>query len=111
MGFNAYPRSDWALTVKGQLQVSLHNLLPPPTAGWVVEEVEQGPAPPRRGWVAEATHHSVEAARCVLRMEVLQDSVPPAESLEEWSEYTVQRWVWGQESAVSKQALPLQSVS
>lgn len=96
MRFNSYPRSDWALTVKGRLQVSLHNSLPPPTAGWAVEEVVQGPALPaplRQEWVAEATHHRVEAARCVPRLEVLQDSVPPAESLEEWSGYKVRRWV------------------
>lgn len=93
--FNTYPRSEMPQTVKDRLQVFLHNSPPLPTAGWVVEEVEQGPAlppPPGQGYVAEETQHT-GAARSVPLAVDLQDSVHPEVSLEEWSECTVQRWV------------------
>lgn len=93
--FNTYPRSEMPQTVKDRLQVFLHNSPPLPTAGWVVEEVEQGPAlppPPGQGYVAEEMQHT-EAARSVPLAADLQDSVHPEVSLEEWSECTVQRWV------------------
>lgn len=84
-----------AQTGKDQLQVSLHNSQPLPTAGWVVEEVEQGPVlppPPGQGYVAEEPHQK-ETAHSVPLMVDLQDSVDPEVSLEEWSEYTMLRWV------------------
>ena len=78
-----------------QLRGSLHNSLPPPKAGWVVEGVERGPAlllPLGQGYeVGQA--QSKEMALSVLLKVDLQNSVDPEEFLEEWSEYTVQHWV------------------
>lgn len=90
-----YPRNETVQTVREGLRVSPHDSLPLPTAGWVVEEVEQGPAllpPPGRGGVAEETHH-METARSVPPTVDRQDFVHPEVSLEEWSEYTVRHLV------------------
>ena len=92
--FNIYPRSEKAQTEKDQLQGSLHNSLPLPTAGWVVEGVKQGlapPPPPGQGYVAEEARRT-EPARSVPLTVALLDWVDPGVSLEEWSEYTVRRW-------------------
>lgn len=78
-----------------QLQGFLHNLLPLPKAGWAAEGVE-GPAllppPPGQGY-EDLVVQNTDTAHSVLLMPVLEGSVDPEVSLEEWSEYTVQHWV------------------
>lgn len=107
-----YPRSERAQT-EDRLQGSLRSSLPLPTAGWVVEGVNLGPAlllPPGQAYVDEEAHR-IELVRSVLLMVARQDWVDPGGSLEEWSEYTEQRLASGRGNVVNKQVQLLQSAS
>lgn len=90
---SSYPKSGMIQRVNDRLRVSQRNLLLLPTAGWEVEEAQQGPAlqlPAGQGYAAVERHH-METGRSALPREALQGCVHRGASLEESSECTALR--------------------